>query len=76
MMPATHMPGEIDIAGVFVPTLLVLTVVAYPAAWILRRWLGRFGLYKLVWHRAVFDLALFVVVLGGVVAAAHRWIGS
>lgn len=75
-MPANIMPAEIDVAGVFVPTLLVLSVVAYAAASLLRRWLTRFGLYKLVWHRALFDLGLFVVVLGGVFATAQRWIGS
>ncbi|HBD38024.1 MAG TPA: DUF1656 domain-containing protein, partial [Cupriavidus sp.] len=30
--------------------------------------LTRVGFYKLVWHRSLFNLALYAIVLGGVVA--------
>ncbi|HEY2621771.1 MAG TPA: DUF1656 domain-containing protein [Acetobacteraceae bacterium] len=33
-----------------------------------------FGGYRFVWHRPLFDLALLVVLLGGVVAAHARWL--
>jgi Protein of unknown function (DUF1656) len=58
---------EIDIYGVLVPTLLLWLVVAYALSAVLRRLMQRFGLYRLVWHRALFDFALFVCLLGGVV---------
>jgi hypothetical protein len=58
---------EIDIYGVLIPALLLWLVVAYALSAVLRRLMQRFGLYRLVWHRALFDFALFVCLLGGVV---------
>ena len=67
------MNHEIDIYGVFVPDLLVWLAVAFLISVPVRRLLGAAGLYRLVWHRALFDAALFVIVLGGVVAASQRF---
>jgi hypothetical protein len=67
------MIGEVDIGGVFVAPLLVWVAIALPLAAILRRVLERLGVYRLVWHRPLFDLALLVLVVSGVVAAARRW---
>jgi hypothetical protein len=33
----------------------------------LRKLFGRAGLYRLVWHRSLFDFALYVCLLGGLV---------
>ncbi len=68
------MIGEIDLYGVFVTPLLIWVGVALPLVAILRRIIARFGLYGFVWHRPLFDLALLVIVTGGVVAAANRWL--
>lgn len=59
---------EIDIAGVMVPGLLLWLVAAFLLGMLLRRGFERLGLYRLVWHRALFDLAIFVVLLGGIVS--------
>jgi hypothetical protein len=67
------MIGEIDVYGVFVPPLLVWVAAALPITAGLRRVLRWLGFYRLVWHRPLFDLALLVVVLGGVVALATGW---
>ncbi|WP_101675083.1 DUF1656 domain-containing protein [Alloalcanivorax mobilis] len=56
--------AELDIHGVFVPTFMALMLVAYVASRGLRLVLERSGFYRLVWHRALFDLALYVVLLG------------
>jgi hypothetical protein len=58
---------EIDIYGVLVPALLLWLIVAYALSAVLRRLLQRIGFYRLIWHRALFDFALFVCLLGGVV---------
>ena len=58
---------EIDIYGVLVPALLLWLIVAYALSAALRRLLQRIGFYRLIWHRALFDFALFVCLLGGVV---------
>jgi hypothetical protein len=58
------MTGEISLGGVFVPTLLVLAVVALALSFGLSRLLGAFGLYRFVAYRALVDLSLFVLLLG------------
>lgn len=66
------MSGEFDIYGVFVPSLGIWMLLAFAVTALARRLLiaGRF--YQLVWHRALFDFALYVVVLGFVVLFANR----
>ena len=66
------MTGEIDVYGVFVPTLLLWVGAAFPLTAGLRRLLRWFGVYRLVWHQPLFDLALLVIVLGAVVAVFTR----
>lgn len=58
------MPGEIDLYGVFVPSLLVLMLIAHALTVLLRHAFERCGLYRVVWHRALFNAALYVIVLG------------
>jgi hypothetical protein len=66
------MIGEIDIFGVFVPAVLVLMLIAYLLSLAVRMVFGRIGLYRFVWHRSVFDLAVYVMLLGIVVIVSHR----
>jgi hypothetical protein len=60
--------GELDLYGVFVPALLACSLLALLATMGVRAVLRRTGFYRLVWHPALFDIALFTIVLGGVVA--------
>ncbi|AVA33938.1 MULTISPECIES: DUF1656 domain-containing protein [Cupriavidus] len=62
------MPGEISIYGVYIPSLLVWMLAAFVITSAARAVLTRVGFYKLVWHRSLFNLALYAIVLGGVVA--------
>jgi Protein of unknown function (DUF1656) len=66
------MIGEIDIFGIFVPAVLVLMLIAYVLSLAVRMVFGRIGLYRFVWHRSVFDLAVYVMLLGIVVIVSHR----
>lgn len=59
---------EIDIAGVMVPGLLLWVIAAFVIGLALRQLFARLGFYRLVWHPALFDLAIFVVLLGAVVS--------
>ncbi len=68
------MIGEIDIFGVFVPSILVLMFVAYLINLVIRTMLARTGFYRFVWHRFIFDLGIYVLVLGLVVVVSHRLI--
>jgi hypothetical protein len=66
------MSAEVDIGGVFVPGLLVAAALAFLISVPVRRLLAWTGFYRLVWHRALFDLALFVVLLGTLVTLTSK----
>jgi hypothetical protein len=60
------MPREFSLAGALVPGLLVWFVLAI-ALLLLFDWVvGRYGLYRYVWHPALFRRAFFVCVFGGI----------
>jgi hypothetical protein len=59
------MIGEVSLYGLYVPPLLLLALLSLALVRGLNRVLARLGVYRLVWHPALFDLALFVIVLGG-----------
>jgi hypothetical protein len=58
------MPREVDLSGVYVPSLLVAFVLALPVFWLLDGMLARAGVYRWVWHIDLFRLCLFVVMFG------------
>jgi hypothetical protein len=62
------MIGELSLYGVFVPALLVWSALAVLATMALRAVLRWAGFYRIVWHAALFDAAVFVILLGGLVA--------
>jgi hypothetical protein len=64
------MIGEISIGGVYVPSLLLWALIAFVLNVGLRRILAVTGFYRLVWHRALFDTALFVILLACVVGVS------
>ena len=58
------MTGQLNIYGVDVPMLLVMMLIAYLLKSLLGSVLARLGLYRWVWHPPLFNLALYVMVLG------------
>jgi len=66
------MIGEIDIFGVLAPPLLVWLGAALVISAALRWGLNRIGFYRFVWHRPLFDLALLLILLGGVSLLAEH----
>ena len=63
------MIGEFDIYGVYFPAFAVFAAIALMLQLVLNRLLRTFGVYRWVWHRALFDLAIYVILLGVVTAA-------
>jgi len=61
------MIGELDIDGVFLSSVLVSAVIALAISFPLRRLLAKVGAYRFVWHPALFDTALFVILWAVVV---------
>lgn len=60
------MIGDLDISGVFVPTLLVLMGITYLLYLGVHALLTRAHFYRLVWHRALFNVGLYAVLLSAV----------
>ncbi|MGA0565224.1 DUF1656 domain-containing protein [Ancylobacter sp. VNQ12] len=68
------MPGEIDLYGVYVPNLLVLALATLLVSLVVRRALAWFGVYGFVWHRGLFDVALYVVLLQSMSLLSRWWL--
>ena len=68
------MRSDFNIYGVYVPALLVALVITYAFSALASRLFVRLDLYRHVWHRALFDLAIFVCLLGGVVYLSSEFL--
>ena len=62
------MNGEFDIYGVYFPAFAVFAAIAFLLHVVIKRLLDAYGFYRLVWHRALFELAIYVILLGVVTA--------
>jgi hypothetical protein len=67
------MIGEVSLFGLYMPPLLLLMLPALLVSRVLASVLARVGFYRLVWHPALFDLSLFVIVLGSLAFFASNW---
>ena len=56
------MNADISLFGVFVDGGLAIAVVAAFTTLLMRKLLARAGLYRHVWHPALVDVSVFVVV--------------
>ncbi|TSJ62954.1 DUF1656 domain-containing protein [Starkeya sp. 3C] len=66
--------GEIDIYGVYLPNLLALMLATLLVNLAVRRVLAFLGAYAFVWHRGLFDVALYVVLLQGMSLLSQWWL--
>ena len=67
------MIGDVDISGVFLPTFLVLMGITYLLFLVVHAVLTRVHFYRLVWHRALFNIGLYALLLG-VVDSLSRYL--
>ncbi|HEY0201531.1 MAG TPA: DUF1656 domain-containing protein [Burkholderiaceae bacterium] len=59
------MIGEASFYGLYLPWIMLLALAAWPASWVVRRLLAASGFYRWIWHPALFDTALYVLLLYG-----------
>ena len=59
------MIGQTSVYGLYLPWLMLLALGAFVALWAVRRLLAATGAYRWVWHPALFDMALYVLLLYG-----------
>ena len=67
------MIGEVSLYGLYFPPLLLLALLAYVVSRLCNKLLARTGFYQHVWHPALFDFSLFVIVLGSLVFIGSNW---
>jgi hypothetical protein len=63
---------EVNLSGVVLPAALLWAGIAFLLSSVISRTLSRMGFYALVWHRALFDAALFVLFWGAISAVAYH----
>ncbi len=63
---------EVDLFGIFLPPMLVYGLAALVVWYVLRRGFAWMGLYRFVWHPALFNTALYVLVLASCVFIVFR----
>jgi hypothetical protein len=61
------MTGEVSLFGIYVPGLLLLAVAAAALTAIASRLLALFGLYRVFAYRSLVDVAIYILILGGLV---------
>ena len=65
--------NEINLFGLYVAPIVVILAVAWIVYLLVRRVGDRFGLTPLVWHPALFELALYVIIASSIVVMIARW---
>ena len=65
---------ELDLFGVLIPSLLLWSVVAYALARLVSKLIARAGLYRRIWHPALFDFALYVCLIASLVFASKEFL--
>ena len=63
---------DISLGGVFIPAPLVWAGGAFLLSSLIDRTLSHTRFYRLVWHRALFDAAVFVMLWTGISAVAYH----
>ena len=58
------MIGEVDIVGIFISPLLLCLITAFIMRLLLSRIFDIVGVYGFVWNRPLFDLSIFLILLG------------
>jgi len=63
------MTGEVSLFGVYVPGLLLLAIAAAVLAALVSRVFALLGLYRVFAYRPLVDVAVYILILGGLVLA-------
>jgi hypothetical protein len=63
---------EINLFGVYVAPISVMMVAAWVIMMPLRRAASRFGLLHNVWHPALLEFAIYIIVLSAIVLFVAR----
>jgi protein AaeX len=63
---------EVAVLGAYFPALVPLCIGGAALTWLVDRLLGRVGLYRFVWHPALFRASLLACICGALGLAIYR----
>jgi hypothetical protein len=66
------MHREIALIGAYIPALVPLCIGGAALTWLIDRLLARVGLYRFVWHPALFRASLLACICGVLGLAVYR----
>ncbi len=66
------MNAEMDILGVFIPSFLIYVLLALVLKEIFCRLLLWANAYRFIYHRPLFDVAVYTGILGGLIYVFQR----
>jgi len=69
--PSLAVFHTVNFFGFYLPPLLLWALAALLPYTLLRRAFGLLDLDRYVWHRSLFNLALYVLSLGGLILAGN-----
>jgi len=58
------MTQELNLSGVYIHPLLAAAVLAFLAGRLIELLLARLRLYRFIWHRGLFDVAMSLILWG------------
>ena len=70
-MPAPIHFVELNIFGIYIAPMVAMMVAAYVVLFVLRRIMLATGLLRLVWHPALFQVALYLIILSAIVLLCY-----
>ena len=65
-LPRLAVFHTVEFFGFYLPPLILWASIALVLLAVLRRILERLDFYRFVWHRSLFNLALYVLLVGGI----------
>lgn len=65
--------NEINLFGLYVAPIAVILGVAWVVFVVLRRATARFAVLRRVWHPALFELSVYVIIVSSIVLVLARW---
>lgn len=63
-MQCSTIIGETGLLGIFVPMIWALMLLAWPLTLVVRKLVDHWGIYRFIWYHSLFDLAIYIVLLG------------
>lgn len=62
-----------DVIGIYVPQIMVDALVAALLCALAAQALARLGLYRRIWHPALFNVCLFIILLALLALPGSQW---